>query len=55
VGDDAARKIVEFAARSEAAIITDVPSEESIRQLKKGSYDAKKKVVSQLRQVEETH
>jgi len=43
--DDAARKIVEFAARFEAAIIADIPLDESMRELKESRYNAEKKAL----------
>ena len=43
--DKTAKKIVEFAARFEAAIIADVPNDNSIRKLKEGKYSAEKKAL----------
>ena len=36
---------MEFAAKFEAAIIADIPLDESIRQLKEGGYSAEKKIM----------
>jgi len=41
--DEAAKKIVRLATQHKAAIIADVPDDESIRQLKEGNYSAEKK------------
>jgi len=43
--DKTARKVVEFAIRFEAAIIADVPLDESMRKLKEGRYSAEKKIM----------
>ena len=43
--DETAKKIVKLATQYKAAIIADVPRDESIRQLKEGNYSAEKKAM----------
>jgi len=42
--DEAAKKIVKLATQYKAAIIADVPNDESMRQLKEGNYAAERKI-----------
>ena len=43
--DEAARKIVKLAVRYKAAIIADIPLDESMRELKEGNYAAERKIM----------
>jgi len=43
--DEAAKKIVKLAVRYKAAIVTDVPLDESMRELKEGNYAAERKIM----------
>jgi len=60
--DEAAKKIIQLATQHKAAIIADVPDDESIRQLKEGNYSAEKKAMlnfgrlrSRIRELAEWH
>jgi len=60
--DETAKKIVKLAVRYKAAIIADIPLDESIRQLKEGRYSAEKKAMlnfgrlrSRVRELAEWH
>jgi len=60
--DEAARKIVKLAVRYKAAIIADIPLDESMRELKEGNYSAEKKAMlnfgrlrSRIRELAEWH
>jgi len=43
--DEAARKVVKLAVRYKAAIVADVPLDESMRELKEGNYAAERKIM----------
>ena len=60
--DEAARKVVKLAVRYKAAIVADVPLDESMRELKEGNYAAERKIFlnfgrlrSRIRELAEWH